>query len=804
PLARGSRQERAVPRPVPQRRDHRAARHRPGLPARRARGPHPAHPRALRARPLRARGGLPDLPGQGRHPGARQGARPAARGDRAGGARLGGVRRLQGGRRHPPRARGGARGRRALGLAHAPGRRGPRPAPAPLPALGRDDRRHPLARGLLRRGARRHGGPADGHVGQGLLRGRGLPEDRPPRARDALGGRALRGAHREPAQRAHRPVADPLRRPGGVRGDPARGDHGGLPDRVARADGLAPAHPPREPRRPDDPGGDRPARADPGRRGEPVHRAPPEAAGRPALRRALRPPVARARPARHAGHDHLPGPGHRGGDGLRRLLARRGRGPAAGDEPQALRGGHPRLPRPLRAGRPAHPRRGGGGGRARLPDDRRLLGLRLPQGPRGGVRAAGLPVDVAAGPLRARVPVRAARRAAHGLLSARLARPRGPAPRHHRAAAGRQRVAGGLHGGGPAGGPPGRRAAARVRRLHRGAGRARWGAAAAGSRGGALGRPHRPGLRARRPRGRDRRARGRPRGGRAVRLRRGPRGAGRRGASVARAPGVVRGVRRARGAGGPHAGTSPPRGAVAPGGRGSRDAAAGARRGTRADVGGRDAARPAAAAAVRAGAARARHVGRDDRRLRDHRGGDALASRRAAARGARPPRRRRLGEARAGAAPRAGAGRRPGGRPPEARHREGHRLHAPGGRGGDDQPHRAPRDLRPRPPGGADGAARGGRGPPRAPPRGRRAGQRPRRPGPAARGARPADGADQGLLPARPRRARAHDGPHGGARGRPGGRGRRGPRARADGHGRGRLPRGRSAGHVLRAGAAAV
>jgi error-prone DNA polymerase len=77
-----------------------------------------------------------------------------------------------------------------------------------------------------------------------------------------------------------------------------------------------------------------------------------------------------------------------------------------------------------------------------------------------------------------------------------------------------------------------------------------------------------------------------------------PRGPAR--AAVARAPGVVRGVRRARGAGGPHAGAPPPRGAVAPGGRGARDAPAGARRGTRADVGGGDAARAAAAAAVRA------------------------------------------------------------------------------------------------------------------------------------------------------------------------------------------------------------
>ena len=55
-------------------------------------------------------------------------------------------------------------------------------------------------------------------------------------------------------------------------------------------------------------------------------------------------PVARAGAARHARDDHLPGPGDRGRDGLRRLLARRGGGAAAGDEPQALGGGDRGLP----------------------------------------------------------------------------------------------------------------------------------------------------------------------------------------------------------------------------------------------------------------------------------------------------------------------------------------------------------------------------------------------------------------------------------------------------------------------------
>ena len=124
------------------------------------------------------------------------------------------------------------------------------------------------------------------------------------------------------ARRAGRPLADPLRRPGDLRGDPERRDDRRLPDREPRADGVAAPHAAREPRRPDHPGGDRAARADPGRRGQPVHRAAPAPARGPRLRGALRPPVARAGAARHAGDDHLPGPGDRGRDGLRRLLAR--------------------------------------------------------------------------------------------------------------------------------------------------------------------------------------------------------------------------------------------------------------------------------------------------------------------------------------------------------------------------------------------------------------------------------------------------------------------------------------------------
>ena len=208
----------------------RAARHRPRLPARHPRGADPARARSLRARPRRAGGGLPHLPRARGDPRARQGARPAGRGRSSGwraapsatGRR---ARHDDPGPRRPTaapatgveRARGrgdeAVRLARALALAGAPGRAGPRAAAPPVPALRRHDRRDPAADRLLPGRAGGDGGSADGPVGQGLLRRRGLPEDRPAGPGHALGGRALRGEDRAPARRAHRPLAHPLRRP---------------------------------------------------------------------------------------------------------------------------------------------------------------------------------------------------------------------------------------------------------------------------------------------------------------------------------------------------------------------------------------------------------------------------------------------------------------------------------------------------------------------------------------------------------------------------------------------------------------
>ena len=68
-------------------------------------------------------------------------------------------------------------------------------------------------------------------------------------------------------------------------------------------------------------------------------------------------------------------------------------------------------------------------GGAGLGADQGLLRLRLPEGALGRLRAARLPIGLAAGPPRPRVPLRAAERAADGLLPARLAGPRGAAAR---------------------------------------------------------------------------------------------------------------------------------------------------------------------------------------------------------------------------------------------------------------------------------------------------------------------------------------------------------------------------------------
>ena len=75
-------------------------------------------------------------------------------------------------------------------------RRDRRPAAPHLAAPGRDGDLDAAARRARPGAAGGDGGPPDLPVGQGLLRRRRLPQDRPARARDALGGRGLRRADR--------------------------------------------------------------------------------------------------------------------------------------------------------------------------------------------------------------------------------------------------------------------------------------------------------------------------------------------------------------------------------------------------------------------------------------------------------------------------------------------------------------------------------------------------------------------------------------------------------------------------------
>ena len=245
--------------------------------------------------------GLRHLPVARRDPRPRQGARAAARRGRAGRARRG---RLRGeprcaGRGWRRRSAGcGPRSPRWRALAELlPGDRGP--AAPHLPAPRRHGDLDHAADRPLPGAAGGDGGAPDRPVGQGLLRGRRLPEDRPAGAGDALGGRALRGRDRAHARRADRPLARPARRRprSGARSSGA--ETTGVFQIESRAQmQMLPRTLPREPRRPDRAGGAGAARADPGRRRPPLHRAAQAAAGGPLLRGPLRAPVAGAGAAR--------------------------------------------------------------------------------------------------------------------------------------------------------------------------------------------------------------------------------------------------------------------------------------------------------------------------------------------------------------------------------------------------------------------------------------------------------------------------------------------------------------------------
>ena len=231
-----------LPRALPQRGAHRAARHRPRLPARHPRRADPARARPLRARALR-RSWPPSPPTRCASARARlrQGARPAAGRDRAAGAR---GRPLEG---------SGSRTTSIAATCREPARR-----------AGRRSRAWRATRWDLPRHVSQHpGGMVISTeplidlcpVQPASMEGRQMVQwDKDSCADagflkidllgpgDAVGGRALRRRDRARARRAHRPVAHPLRRRAGLRADPGGRDHGRVPDREPRADADAQAH----------------------------------------------------------------------------------------------------------------------------------------------------------------------------------------------------------------------------------------------------------------------------------------------------------------------------------------------------------------------------------------------------------------------------------------------------------------------------------------------------------------------------------------------------------------------------------
>ena len=310
--------------------------------------------------------------------------------------------------------------------------------------------------------------------------------------------------------------------------------------------------------------------------------------------------------------------------------------------------------------------------RAGLRADPGLLGLRLPEGARGRLRPARLPVDLAARPLRAGVPVRAAERAADGLLPARRARPRraaarddGPASRTSTAAAAECSVE---RRDSPCGSGS---ATSSVSRRRKCAGWSKSGSAAGSTPMPAISRAF--GSRARHAR-------------------------------AARVGGRLRRV-------------DAPRGALAA---------------RRRDTGAGGAGRRAALAPARGCPSRRalRELTAWERLVADYGSFRISLARAPAGAAAAGPAGAGGLEHAAWSACRTGAsdGRRPGGRPPAPGDREGRHVHAARGRVGDDQPDRPAAGLRAPPPDRAHGAVRDGARPARAP-RGRD--QRARRDAPA-------------------------------------------------------------------------
>ena len=439
PLARRSGREQPLARPLPQPRARVHPRHRPRLPARHPGEAHRPRRRALRPRARLARRGVRDVPLARRDPRRRQGARPAVRRPRAARAPH---RRLERAARRR-RDRGAARRRAqapvaALARVRRALHRDRRPAAAHLPAPRRDGHLDAPARRARPRPAGRDGGTADVPVGQGLVRRRRLPQDRPARARGcSRRSRSASTSSRSTAARAIDLSRVPLDDKD-VFAEIQRADTVGCFQIESRAQMQVILR--TRPETIDDitvqvalvrPGPIQGGAVHPyierrqKLRDDPTFRAP---ADHPLLEEPLRETLGVI-----VFQDqvldvavHLAGFTVGEAEGLRRAMIA-----------EALARGARGVARAVRRGRAREGRRGAAGARA-LRQARRVLRLRLPEVALGGVRAARVPVGVAAAPLRGGVPRGAVERAADGLLSARDARARRAAARGRDAPAARQ------------------------------------------------------------------------------------------------------------------------------------------------------------------------------------------------------------------------------------------------------------------------------------------------------------------------------------------------------------------------------
>ena len=219
-LPRRSGGDAPVPGPVPVQGSGQRARHRPRLPPRRARGADAGRDRAIRLRARRAGGRVSHLQDRAARSAiwARRWHCPQGEVERM--ARLADSWGAD-------RARAGGGAARPAGCPPLEGVLVPdggdqRPAPPPLPALGRHGDLDHTAGGAGAGDPGRHAGPPDLPVGQGLVRRRRLPQDRPARPGHALGGGGVRRSDRAVAGCADRSQPGRVRRSRRVRRDPRR------------------------------------------------------------------------------------------------------------------------------------------------------------------------------------------------------------------------------------------------------------------------------------------------------------------------------------------------------------------------------------------------------------------------------------------------------------------------------------------------------------------------------------------------------------------------------------------------------